>query len=79
MEDDGQGIRENMLPVIFDGQLQSADNSEYDVKRNMGIGLSVCMSIVKAHKGMMTAENRKNGGARFVFWLPAESVEEYGN
>lgn len=79
VEDDGQGIRESILPVIFDGQLQSEENSESDVKRNMGIGLSVCMSIVKAHKGMMKAENKKNGGACFSFWIPAESVENYGN
>ena len=36
----------------------------------MGIGLSVCMSIVKAHRGNMKAENGKNGGARVSFWLP---------
>lgn len=79
VEDDGQGIRESILPVIFDGQLHSEEHSEYDVKRNMGIGLSVCMSIVKAHKGMMRAENQKDSGARFVFWIPAESAGDYGN
>ncbi|MBR2950124.1 MAG: DUF4118 domain-containing protein [Lachnospiraceae bacterium] len=79
VEDDGEGIKENILPILFDGQLQSGQYDEYDTKRNMGIGLSVCMSIVKAHKGMMKAENRKEGGARFYFWIPAESAGEYGN
>lgn len=44
----------------------------------MGIGLSVCMSIVKAHKGHMTAENRTAGGARVAFWLPMEEDRDDG-
>ena len=44
----------------------------------MGIGLSVCMSIVKAHKGDMRAENRETGGARVAFWLPMEEEKENG-
>ena len=57
---------------MFEGKLSSADGEEYDSKRNMGIGLSVCKSIVSAHKGEMKAENRKEGGARVMFWLPME-------
>lgn len=72
VEDDGQGIKESVLPVMFEGKLSSADGEEYDSKRNMGIGLSVCKSIVSAHKGEMKAENRKEGGARVMFWLPME-------
>ena len=72
VEDNGDGIREAVLPHIFEGSLQSETGKESDSKRNMGIGLSVCMTIVKAHKGSMKAENRKTGGARFVFWLPKE-------
>lgn len=70
VEDNGGGIREAVLPHIFDGSMQSESGKESDSKRNMGIGLSVCMTIVKAHKGSMRAENRKSGGARFMFWLP---------
>ena len=50
-----------------------------DAKRNMGIGLSVCMTIVKAHKGSMKAENREEGGARVMFWLPKGMESENGN
>lgn len=78
VEDDGQGIKESVLPVMFEGSLQSMEGEEYDSKRNMGIGLSVCMSIVKAHKGNMRAENRSTGGARVIFWLPMEEGEAYG-
>lgn len=68
--DDGEGIKENILPKIFEGAIGGHDESESDKKRNMGIGLSVCRSIVKAHKGTMKAENRKEGGARMTFTLP---------
>ena len=40
----------------------------------MGIGLSLCRSIVESHLGRMTAENLYNGeeasGCVFSFWLP---------
>ena len=70
VEDNGAGIKESALPKIFDGSMQSEDGTESDSKRNMGIGLSVCKTIVKAHKGNMKAENKEEGGARFTFWLP---------
>ncbi len=79
VEDDGQGIKESILPVMFEGCLQSMEGEEYDSKRNMGIGLSVCMSIVKAHKGNMRAENISTGGARVSFWLPLEEGRTYGH
>lgn len=70
VEDDGEGIKESILPVIFEGTIGSRDESESDKKRNMGIGLSVCLSIIKAHKGTMKAENKAEGGARMTFTLP---------
>ena len=70
VEDDGQGIKESVLPVMFDGIIQDGDVRESESKRNMGIGLSVCKSIVKAHNGNMKAENKAAGGARVMFWLP---------
>lgn len=79
VEDDGAGIREAALPFIFEGGLHAQENEESDSRRNMGIGLSVCMSIVKAHKGDMKAENRPEGGARVMFTLPMEKEQEYGN
>ena len=38
----------------------------------MGIGLSVCQSIVKAHNGFFAAGNSPEGGAVFRFGLPME-------
>ena len=70
--DDGCGIAPEILPVMFDGTLRRADQSDSDGKRNMGIGLSVCLSIVRAHGGSMSAENRPEGGACVRFALPME-------
>lgn len=70
IEDNGQGIDSKVLPHIFDGNITSTDQGTADNKRNMGIGLSVCREIVAAHQGTMKAENREEGGARFIFTLP---------
>lgn len=75
VEDNGQGIKPAVLPEIFEGNLHAQEGESSDAKRNMGIGLSVCMSIVKAHRGNMKAENLPdNGGARMLFWLPKEDM-----
>lgn len=72
--DNGQGINEQILPRIFEGNLGSREGENSDNKRNMGIGLSVCKSIIKAHKGNMEAKNKPDGGACMLFTLPI-SVE----
>jgi len=71
--DNGAGIPKNVLPVIFDGYSSVEQESSGDEKRrNMGIGLSVCNSIIRAHGGEMNAQNNIFGGATFRFWLPLE-------
>lgn len=80
VEDDGQGIKPEVLPEMFEGKIHSEeDGEEYDAKRNMGIGLSVCKSIITAHKGGVKAENMSAGGARVMFWLPMEEDETDGD
>ena len=69
VEDEGIGFSQELLPHIFDGTLPLR-NKDTDLKSNMQIGLSVCMSIVKAHRGEMYAQNRSEGGARVSFILP---------
>ena len=76
VEDDGEGIKESILPTMFDGNISSDSGKEGDFKRNMGIGLSVCMSIVKAHRGDMKAENKDGKGARMMFSLPMLEEEK---
>ena len=65
--------------MLFTGQISHREGETYDNKRSMGIGLSVCMTIVRAHDGIMKAENRKEGGARVMFWLPMEEDETDGD
>lgn len=70
--DNGSGINEKTLPLLFSGYFIHAEEQGGDVKRNMGIGLSVCFTIIKAHGGTMTAGNLPEGGAEFTFTLPLE-------
>jgi Osmosensitive K+ channel histidine kinase len=69
--DYGEGIDEQELPYLFDGYINNVKRSS-DTSRGMGIGLSICMSIIKAHNGRMEALNKKEGGAVFRFMLPLE-------
>ena len=73
--DNGRGIAPELMPVLFTGSISSAAKESSDDKRNMGIGLSVCMTIVQAHGGTMAAENREIGGALFQFRLPLEDMD----
>ena len=74
VEDDGRGIPEKELPTLFDGTLKRNETTSSDGKRNMGLGLSVCLAIVRAHGGTMQAQNL-SGGAEFTFRLPLEQQE----
>lgn len=78
VEDDGEGIDKDILPRLFEELFPHAKEENADGRRSMGIGLSACMSIVKAHGGNMHAENREGGGACVCFMLPLEEEKEYG-
>ena len=74
VSDDGQGIAPALLTHLFDGYLTRDQEAISDKRRNMGIGLSVCKSIVQAHGGAMRASNRPTGGALLQFTLPLEET-----
>jgi signal transduction histidine kinase len=65
--DTGKGIE----PVVMDRLYEAFFSTKSD---GMGIGLSLCRSIVESHQGRMKAENIYNDGAvsgcRFSFWIP---------
>jgi len=69
--DDGCGIPAERLPHLFTGLLDSGAPAD-STRNNMGIGLSVCSTIVKAHGGEIRAGNRPEGGACFQFTLELE-------
>ena len=66
--DDGCGIPAERIDRLFTGLLDSEAPTDTS-RSNMGIGLSVCSAIVKAHGGEMQAKNRAGGGAEFRFAL----------
>ena len=78
VEDNGEGIDEKILPKLFEELFPHAKESHADGRRSMGIGLSACMSIVKAHGGNMYAKNKPDGGACVCFVLPMEEENKNG-
>ena len=75
VEDDGCGIPPEKLPRLFTGGLDSEAPTDQS-RSSMGIGLSVCSTIIKAHGGEIWARNRDSGGTEFTFRLGLE--EEHG-
>ena len=72
VRDDGCGIRPDRLDDLFTGYLGSSSRQGDSDRRNMGIGLSVCATIIKAHGGRIYARNRDPRGAEFTFTLNLE-------
>lgn len=75
ISDNGCGIEKERLSNIFIGYHEKKNAPADNQKSSMGIGLSVCASIIKAHNGSITAENRKGGGCCFRFALNMEEEE----
>ncbi len=70
VKDTGCGISEEDLPHIFE-RFYTSDSGRSDARLGIGLGLSICDSIVKSHGGTITAHNRTDGpGAEFIFTLP---------
>ena len=74
VEDDGCGIPEDRMAHLFTGLLDSESPAD-SARSNMGIGLSVCRTIIKAHGGELKAENRVDGGVAFCFSLEMEETD----
>ena len=71
VEDDGCGIDKERMKDLFSG-MQVRENRADVGRSNMGIGLSVCQTIVKAHGGDLRIGTRPGGGAQFSFQLEME-------
>ena len=71
VRDHGIGLSPDIMQAVQSGRPLPRDLSG-DSTRGMGIGLSVCQSIIKAHGGFFAAGNDPEGGAVFRFGLPME-------
>lgn len=76
VRDNGRGIPREQISRLFDGTLKRSETSSGDGKRDMGLGLMVCLTIVRAHHGYMEAQNMEDGGAEIFFCLPLAEEEE---
>lgn len=74
--DNGCGIPRERLHNLFSGYQVHTDKPVDGGRGGMGIGLSVCASIIEAHGGRIAGKNRKEGGAVFRFWLEMEETGE---
>ncbi|MDV3427772.1 MAG: DUF4118 domain-containing protein [Bacillota bacterium] len=72
VSDNGDGIPEDSLPLIFN-RFYTGAASNKNARHGTGLGLAICKSIVTAHGGKIYAFNSQNGGAVFRFILPAGS------
>lgn len=64
ISDTGSGIGEDTLPRLFEPFMTTK-------KEGMGVGLSICRTIVESHGGSIWARNNPSGGATFTFTLPS--------
>ena len=71
VQDSGKGLPPEVMARLYEAFFSTKADG-------MGIGLSLCRSIVESHQGRMKAENLYNGseitGCCFSFWLPVVDV-----
>ena len=72
--DDGEGIPDELKPKVFD-MFYSGANKIADSRRSLGLGLSLCKSIIHAHGGTISVSDNIPHGTVFTFTLPAEEAQ----
>jgi signal transduction histidine kinase len=72
VQDSGPGIVPDKLEAVFNPYFTTKSKS-------MGLGLSICRSIVKAHHGKISATNTPGRGATFCVELPVVPSSGNGN
>ena len=72
VQDSGKGLTPEVMARLYEAFFSTKSDG-------MGIGLSLCRSIVESHQGRMKAENLYNGsevtGCCFSFWIPTSEPE----
>lgn len=70
VEDSGVGLSGEAMQRMFE-RFWRDDPSRTRADGNAGLGLAIAQGLVEAHGGRVWAENRRGGGARVAFALPA--------
>ena len=66
VDDDGPGVRADIRSKIFDPFFTTHRTSG-----GSGLGLTICLVIIKEHGGIIEAQTSPQGGARFRILLPS--------
>jgi two-component system sensor histidine kinase KdpD len=69
--DNGPGICDEFIDHVFD-RFFTGESTYKDSRKGVGLGLSICKSIIDAHKGQICVKNNKDKGTTFKFTLPKE-------
>jgi PAS domain S-box-containing protein len=68
LADQGIGIPKEVLPKIFDPYFSTKQRGD---RKGMGLGLTICHSVVRKHAGAMTVESAVGTGTTLQIYLPA--------
>ena len=71
VSDRGPGLTADERQRVFD-KFYRGSAAAGASQRGAGLGLAICQAIIAAHGGRIWAENRPNGGAKFLFSIPME-------
>lgn len=66
--DQGVGIAKDVLPKIFDPYFSMKERGN---QKGMGLGLTICHTVVQKHDGAITVESEVGVGTTFHIYLPA--------
>jgi PAS domain S-box-containing protein len=68
VQDEGEGILPENLAKIFDPYFSTKQRGP---QKGMGLGLTICHSVIKKHGGALTVESEPGRGTIFHIYLPA--------
>lgn len=76
--DQGMGIREDLLPSLFDHYVSGDDRLQQGdhLTVSTGIGLWAVRESVYKHRGNIQVQSRPGAGSRFTIWLPVTTILE---
>lgn len=70
VSDNGRGIPQSDLGHIFEKFFRAKQPSPVS---GIGLGLSICKSIIEAHHGQIWADNKSNYGVKISFTIPIDA------